>query len=103
MKKLSQAQAEARLEHLDGWRDDGAGALMQKEFRFADFTAAMEFVNAVAERAEEMEHHPDICISYNSVVCMLTSHELGGLSEADFKLAKSIESRAETLFREGDT
>ena len=101
MKKLSQSQAEARLENLDGWEDDGAGALMQKEFRFEDFQAAMRFINSVAERAEEMEHHPDMCVSYNSVVCMLTSHELGGLSEADFKLAKSIDERAETVIASG--
>ena len=51
----------------------------------------MSFTNAIADEAEEMEHHPDICISYNSVVCMLTSHEKGGLTEADFKLAKAID------------
>jgi 4a-hydroxytetrahydrobiopterin dehydratase len=91
MKKLSQSQVEARLEHLGGWEGDEAAALMQKEFRFADFVQAMKFVNDVAEKAEELEHHPDICISYNSVVCMLTTHEKGGLTEADFKMANRIE------------
>jgi 4a-hydroxytetrahydrobiopterin dehydratase len=91
MKKLSQSQADARLEHLEGWEGDEAGSLIQKEFRFDDFVAAMSFTNAIADEAEEMEHHPDICISYNSVVCMLTSHEKGGLTEADFKLAKAID------------
>ncbi|MEX2514542.1 MAG: 4a-hydroxytetrahydrobiopterin dehydratase [Candidatus Paceibacterota bacterium] len=92
MKKLSQSQVEARLEHLEGWEADEAGGLMQKEFRFEDFVEAMEFTNAIAEEAEELAHHPDICISYNSVVCMVTTHEKEGLTEADFKLVKSIES-----------
>lgn len=97
MKKLSQSQVEARLEHLDGWEGGESGALMQKEFRFEDFTQAMEFINRVAEKAEELQHHPDMCISYNSVVCMLTTHEKGGLTEADFKMAKRIEEVDETL------
>ena len=100
MKKLSQEQVAARLEHLEGWEGDEAGGMMQKEYRFVDFKAAMRFVNAVGQRAEEMEHHPDFCVSYNSVVCMLTSHELGGLSEADFKLAKSMDKKAKTVTRE---
>ncbi len=97
MKKLSQSQVEARLEHLDGWEGDGGGALMQKEFRFDDFKEAMEFVNRVAQKAEELQHHPDMCISYNSVVCMLTTHEKGGLTEADFKMAKRIREVNKTL------
>ena len=89
MKKLSQSQVEARLEHLEGW--EGDEAMIQKEFRFDDFVQAMEFVNLVGEKAEELEHHPDICISYNSVVCMVTTHEKKGVTEADFKLAGMIE------------
>lgn len=97
MKKLSQSQVEARLEHLEGWSSDEDGALMQKEFRFNDFRQAMKFINQAAEKAEDMQHHPDICVSYNSVVCMLTSHELEGLSEADFKLANSLDEFAATV------
>ena len=97
MKKLSDSQVQARLKHLSGWESGADAGLMQKEFRFADFTEAMEFVNRVAKKAEELEHHPDICISYNSVVCMLTTHEKGGLTEADFKMAKRIKAVADTL------
>lgn len=97
MKKLSQSQVQARLEHLDGWSGDENGAIMQKEFRFDDFLKAMKFVNEIAEKAEDMQHHPDICISYNSVVCMVTTHERGGLTEADFKLAGAIEETNKNL------
>ncbi|MEX2368902.1 MAG: 4a-hydroxytetrahydrobiopterin dehydratase [Candidatus Paceibacterota bacterium] len=98
MKKLSESQIQARLEHLAGW--EGDEAVLQKEFRFADFVEAMEFVNLVGEKAEELGHHPDICISYNSVVCMVTTHEKGGLTEADFKLAGLIEAANERLVGE---
>jgi 4a-hydroxytetrahydrobiopterin dehydratase len=97
MKKLSESQVNARLEHLEGWEGDESGAMMQKEFRFEDFVEAMDFINRVAEKAEELEHHPDMCISYNSVVCMLTTHEKGGLTEADFKMANRIEEVNDTL------
>lgn len=97
MKKLSESQVEARLEHLQGWESDETGAMMQKEFRYEDFLTAMDFVNRVAEKAEELEHHPDMCISYNSVVCMLTTHEKGGLTEADFKMANRIEEVDKTI------
>jgi 4a-hydroxytetrahydrobiopterin dehydratase len=97
MKKLSQSQVEARLEHLEGWKVGDSGAMMQKEFRFEDFVAAMDFLNRVGEKAEDLQHHPDMCISYNSVVCMLTTHEKGGLTEADFKMVNRIESVYETV------
>jgi 4a-hydroxytetrahydrobiopterin dehydratase len=47
-----------------------------------------------------MQHHPDICISYNSVVCMVTTHEKEGLTEADFKLVKAIEKEADDQSKE---
>jgi len=97
MKKLSQSQVEARLEHLEGWETGESGAMMQKEFRFEGFVEAMDFLNRVGEKAEDLQHHPDMCISYNSVVCMLTTHEKGGLTEADFKMANRIESVYETV------
>lgn len=100
MKKLSQSQVEARLEHLDGWEADEAGGLMQKEFRFDDFVESMEFMNLIADAAEDLGHHPDICISYNSVVCMVTTHEKEGLTEADFKLVKAIEKIFDDLSEE---
>lgn len=100
MKKLSQSQVEARLEHLSGWEADENSALMQKEYRFVDFKEAMQFVNEIAEDAEEMQHHPDVCISYNSVVCMVTTHDKGGLTEADFKLAGKIEAAGKRVMGE---
>lgn len=63
----------------------------QREFRFKDFGKAMEFVNEVAEVAEEQDHHPDICVFYNKVNLTLSTHKIGGLSRNDFILAAKID------------
>ena len=61
---------------------------------FADFVAAMRFVNAVAEAAEAADHHPDIDIRYNKVTLALTTHDSGGLTEKDFALAAEADTIA---------
>ena len=53
---------------------------------------AINFVNAVAKIADEVDHHPDIFISYNKVKISLITHDLGEISEKDYSLAKEIES-----------
>lgn len=95
VKKISDSQIQARLKNIPGWEPDEFNTVIQKEFTFKNFTDAMVFVNKVAELAEEHEHHPDICISYNSVVIMLTTHEVEGLSGRDFQLADDIEKIVE--------
>jgi 4a-hydroxytetrahydrobiopterin dehydratase len=50
----------------------------------------MTFINRVAFLAERYEHHPEICIDYNRVVLKFTTHDIGGLSDLDFKLAEEI-------------
>ena len=89
MDKLSESQIEARTKELDGWSP--TGGMLQKEFRFIDFSTALRFLNNVADKAKKMGHYPDMCISYNSVVCMLSTHEKEGITEADFKLAGKID------------
>jgi 4a-hydroxytetrahydrobiopterin dehydratase len=58
---------------------------------FNDFLEAMQFVNQVARSAEGMNHHPDISIHYNKVRLSLTTHDEGGLTERDFRLARKID------------
>ena len=62
-----------------------------KDFIFKNFIQTMVFINKVAEFAEELNHHPDMYISYNKVKIELTTHEVGGVSEKDFVLAKKID------------
>jgi 4a-hydroxytetrahydrobiopterin dehydratase len=68
-----------------GW--DLAGQTLSRTFEFADFAEAMRFVNAVAARAEEVQHHPDIDLRWNKVTLALTSHDVGHLTERDINLA----------------
>ena len=72
-----------------GWTRDGTA--IQRVWRFADFKAAMIFVNGVAALAEKVNHHPDITIHYNEVSLRLWSHDAGGLTRRDFDLARRIE------------
>ena len=67
------------------------GEIISRTFVFKDFPAAMDFVNAVAEIAEQAQHHPDIDVRWNKVTLALTTHDAGGLTEKDFALARQIE------------
>ena len=62
-----------------------------KEFKFKSFVEAMEFVNKVADIAEQEGHHPDISISYSKVIIETWTHAINGLSENDFILAAKID------------
>ena len=68
-----------------------AGNAIEREFRLKDFREAIDFVNKIAEIAETMDHHPDICMYYNKVHLKLTTHKAGGLTHEDFELAASID------------
>ncbi len=69
----------------DDWTEvDGA---LEREFRFADFAAAMAFVNRVAELAESEDHHPDIDVRWNRVTLRWSTHSAGGITDRDRDLA----------------
>src|SRR6188508_2052960 len=68
---------------------------IERTFEFDDFTESIDFVNSVAEVAEDEEHHPDIDIRYNKVRLVLTTHSKGGLTELDFNLAERIDTLSE--------
>jgi 4a-hydroxytetrahydrobiopterin dehydratase len=90
MALLSGAVIEEKLKALPSWSlSEGA---MVKQLEFADFVAAMDFVNQVADKAEAASHHPDIDIRYNKVRLALVSHDAGGLTERDFDLAAAIDN-----------
>jgi 4a-hydroxytetrahydrobiopterin dehydratase len=92
VEKLSPDEIERALAKTTGWRRDGA--VITKQFTFADFKAALAFVNKVGEIAETAAHHPDITINYNRVTLTLSTHDAGGLTERDFALAAEIETVA---------
>lgn len=80
----------AGLARVPGWAR--AGGAIARTYRFTDFRAALAFVNRVGELAERQNHHPDITIHYNEVVLTLWSHDAGGVTERDFRLAAAIDA-----------
>jgi 4a-hydroxytetrahydrobiopterin dehydratase len=89
---LNHEQIEAALAELDGWgfRDEA----LVRTFRFADFVHAVDFVEALAEVAEAQRHHPDIDIRYNKVTLRLSSHDAGGITTRDVRLAEALQQLA---------
>ncbi len=73
------------------WKLEENGTRLVRRFEFKDFKKAMEFVNRVAEIAEEQGHHPDIAIHWNKVDLVLWTHKNGGLHENDFILAAKVD------------
>lgn len=94
---MSREEVGRELGALEGWRLEGDRIV--KIYRFKTFMAGVEFVNRVAELAEEADHHPDIYISWRRVTLSLTTHDEGGLTEKDFELARRIDSLLKTLKR----
>ena len=90
MEKLTQDQVKEKLKELPEWSD--ANGTIQRTYQFKNFIESMKFVDGVADLAEEMQHHPDILIRYNKVTLTLTTHDVGGISEKDFKLAKAADA-----------
>jgi 4a-hydroxytetrahydrobiopterin dehydratase len=89
MARLSDAEVSDRLKGALGWSLDGPA--IKKAYKFPDFGKAMTFVRRVADLAEAADHHPDILIQYDTVTLTLTSHDSGGLTARDFRLAGQIE------------
>jgi 4a-hydroxytetrahydrobiopterin dehydratase len=83
--RLTDGEIAARLEALPEWSQPGEE--IQRTFRFADFNAAMAFVETVAEHAERVQHHPDILIRYSRVTLSLSTHDANGITEKDFEFA----------------
>jgi 4a-hydroxytetrahydrobiopterin dehydratase len=89
MARLSDAEIDERLEELDGWKRSGDAIV--KEFDNGDFKGSVDFVNRLTPEADEMNHHPDLEISWKTVTVTITSHSEGGLTDNDFELARRID------------
>ena len=89
MKKFNAAQIKTALAGTPDW--EKRGTTIARTFQFKDFPAAIRFVDAVAELAEQAWHHPDIDIRWNKVTLTLTTHDAGGLTKQDFVLARKFD------------
>jgi 4a-hydroxytetrahydrobiopterin dehydratase len=89
MARLNDEEIEERLAGLDGWEREGDA--IRKRFELDDFKGSVDFVNRLTPEAEDMNHHPDLEISWNKVTVRVTTHSEGGLTENDFELAGRID------------
>ena len=87
---LTDDQREAALAALPDWALREDGLAITRRFTFADFSEAFAFMTRVALLAEKADHHPEWANVWNRVDITLTTHDAGGLSERDVKMAKAI-------------
>ena len=85
---LTQTEIERELSTVPQWQQQGNN--ITRTFEFKNFVEAIDFVNKLVEPSETAAHHPDIAISYNKVTVSLTTHDAGGLTQEDFKLARTF-------------
>ena len=93
--KLSEMEVRGRLEEMPGW--SLVNGKLHREFKFADFITAFGFMTRLAIVAEKNNHHPEWFNVYNRVVIDLQTHDVGGISELDFDLAKAANHLAGRL------
>ncbi len=89
MPRLSDPAVDDALASLPGWTREGDAIV--KTFELPAFLEAIDFVNAVAQRAEAADHHPDLDIRYRKVRVALSTHSAGGITDKDVDLAGTIE------------
>ena len=90
--KLSDVEIHRALSALNGW--SRRGDALVKTFTFPRFADGIAFVNRVARIADDMDHHPDIDIRYTKVTMTLSTHDAGGVTELDVKLAEAMDKIA---------
>jgi 4a-hydroxytetrahydrobiopterin dehydratase len=92
--KLTAEARKAALARLHGWADAQGRDAIVKKFVFKDFNQAFGFMTRVALVAEKMDHHPEWCNVYKTVDVVLATHDAGGVTELDIKLAEAMEKMA---------
>ena len=83
---------QSALGELPGWKRDGKA--IAKTFDLKGFKAAMAFAGTVGELADRADHHPDILIQFSKVTLTLSTHDKGGVTDRDLRLARQIEAAA---------
>ena len=90
MKKNSNIEIQESMKTLNNWilYEDK----IKKQFQFKDFSEAIAFIVRIGILAEKQNHHPELHNVYNKVTIALTTHDVGGLTDKDFLLARSIDA-----------
>jgi 4a-hydroxytetrahydrobiopterin dehydratase len=92
VERLDAAARAALAETLPDWRMAEGRDAIRREFRFADFSSAWGFMARVALLAEQQDHHPEWSNVWNRVDIVLSTHDAGGLSDRDIRLARAIDA-----------
>ena len=92
--KLTAAERKDGLAPLAGWSEVAGRDAIAKTFQFKDFNAAFGFMARVALVAEKMDHHPEWKNVYRTVEVTLSTHDAGGVTALDLKLARAMEDIA---------
>jgi 4a-hydroxytetrahydrobiopterin dehydratase len=89
--QLTDAEREEALAGLPEWTLRADGLAIERKLKFTDFNEAFGFMTRVALLADKHDHHPEWSNVYNRVEITLTTHDAGGLSARDVKLARTID------------
>lgn len=89
--RLTQATRDEALAGLPGWSLSEGGEAITRQFVFTDFNAAFGWMTRVALAAEKLDHHPEWSNVYRTVEVRLTTHDAGGLTELDVRLARAMD------------
>ncbi len=94
VEKLSGEARRSALAELGGWQETDGRDAISKTFRFKTFNEAFAFMTRIALVAEKMDHHPEWFNVYNRIEVTLTTHEAGGVTERDLRLARFMDKAA---------
>lgn len=94
IEKLKGAARDKALAELKGWEKVRGRDAIEKTYTFKDFSEAFGWMTRIALAAEKADHHPEWGNIYNTVVVQLTTHDAGGVSERDIKMAKLMDRLA---------
>ena len=87
--KLSEFEVEKNLREMDKW--ELKNGKLYREYIFEDFLRAIKFIGIISKEIDKLNHHPEILNIYNKVIITLSTHDIHGISNYDFKLARVIE------------
>lgn len=89
-KKLTEHELDEKVKAMKGW--ELKNGKLEKSFRFSNFVEAFGFMTRIALEAEKINHHPEWSNVYNTVIIRLSTHDAGGITDFDIKLANIIDS-----------
>lgn len=90
---LAEEELASALKKFPDWEQEGKS--ISRTIEFEEFMEGIDFVNLLAEVADEAQHHPDILIRYNRVTVTLTTHDAGGITDADLEVAQRVDHLAD--------